>query len=157
MDARRPGSPSRTGNSFLEFTACPGPALFPRVPHVVAPREEPEEAEGSGTDDDDGIIREEDGPPLVEDAISEEVAARTDLRALAKHLSHLLPHLPKNPYCQTCQLAKMCNQYTKRGAFKRKPKKFRDLVTCDHMVTRALRMEGCMGEGSAFVVKGQRH
>ena len=47
----------------------------------------------------------------------------------------------------------MCNQYTKRGAFKRKLSKFGELVTCDHMVTRALRMEGCLGEANAFVVK----
>ena len=47
----------------------------------------------------------------------------------------------------------MCNLYTKRGAFKRKLTKFGELVTCDHMVTRALRMEGCLGEANAFVVK----
>ena len=120
---------------------------------MIARAGDPEEPEESDPEEDEGIIRDENAPPLVEDDIPEEMAARTDLRAAAKHPSHLLTHLPKNPYCQTCQLAKMCNQYTKRGAFKRQPKKFGDLVTCDHMVTRALRMQGCLGEANAFVVK----
>ena len=33
------------------------------------------------------------------------------------------------------------------------PTKFGELVTCDHMVTRALRMEGCLGEANAFFLK----
>ena len=151
-DASRLGVPRQHPGPFLEFVACPGEALFPRVPHVLADPGEDAEA-GDGDQEDDGIIRVADAPPLEEDAIPEDENGRINHRALANHISHTLTHLPKNPYCQVCQLAKMCNMYTKRGAFSRPLRKFGDLVTCDHMVTRALRMEGCLGEGNAFVVK----
>ena len=70
MGASRLGVPSPIADSFLEFTACPGQALFPRVAHVLVPGAEPDDEEGSGTDEDDGIVREDDGQPLVEDDLS---------------------------------------------------------------------------------------
>ena len=94
--------------------------------------------------------------PLVEEGIGD-VDIRVDHRALAKTTFHLLTHLPKNPYCQGCQVSKTSNLYTKRGAFRQKRqaaiKGFGDLVTCDQMIMKAVRQRGCCGEANAFIVK----
>ena len=53
------------------------------------------------------------------------------LKAEAKTIAHLLTHRYKNPYCQSCIRAKMKHFKTYRGVFKRKLKKWGDLVTFD--------------------------
>ena len=83
-----------------------------------------------------------------------DVAHVSKLKLASKSLTILLTHLPNNPFCQDCQMAKMKknNKYTKRGVFKRQPDKFLDLVTADHVITRHPRMIGDSGEECAFVV-----
>ena len=49
-------------------------------------------------------------------------------------------------------MANMKNKDAKRGAFKRRPTKFLDLVTADHIITRHPRMIGQSGEECAFVI-----
>ena len=51
----------------------------------------------------------------------------------AKSLVHKLTHLPKNPYCDSCQRGKIKEKYSRRGAFKREIEKWCELVTFDHL------------------------
>ena len=82
-------------------------------------------------------------PPVVE----------RDLRAEAKSLKHLMTHLPKNPYCDACQRAKMVNVKSFRGDgiegydFT----KFGEHITLDTMVLHGLTNRGINGETDAIV------
>ena len=68
-------------------------------------------------------------------------------------LHHLLTHLPKNPYCVSCQQAKMRQRYYHRGAFKRELDQFGEIITCDHVVTPSMRMQGLGGERFGLSVR----
>ena len=117
--AGRPGDRTPSPEPSSDATACPGeeqPSACPRVPSMLGSGRAGAEDPEVDDEDDDGIIRDELSIVLlVENALPDERVARIDHRALANHPSHLLTHLPNSPYCQTCQLAKMCNLYTKRG------------------------------------------
>ena len=81
--------------------------------------------------------------------------AQRDLRTEARSLTHLLTHLPKNPYCDACIRAKMRNRKRFAGAFKvkRDPKKWCDIVSADHLVSKGSRMRGVTGHTNALVIK----
>jgi hypothetical protein len=68
--------------------------------------------------------------------------SRRSRKAEALQLSHKLTHLPKNPFCQACQEAKMKQYYSKRGAFARELEKWGSIVTCDHIASASMRMIG---------------
>ena len=74
--------------------------------------------------EDVGKIKEE--IPLAESK------ARRDLRIESVSLQHLLSHLPKNPYCVSCQQAKMRQRYSHKGAFKRDIDQFGEILTLWH-------------------------
>ena len=80
-------------------------------------------------------------------------AVERDLRAEAKSLKHLMTHLPKNPYCDACQRAKMVNVKSFRGDgiegydFT----KFGEHITLDTMVLHGLTNRGINGETDAIV------
>ena len=63
----------------------------------------------SRADESDHGSKSKGSPP------SPEPRAR-DLRAEAKSFRHLMTHLPKNPYCDACQRAKMENASRQRSA-----------------------------------------
>ena len=71
-------------------------------------------------------------------------AVERDLRAEAKSLKRLMTHLPKNPYCDACQRAKMVNVKSFRGDgiegydFT----KFGEHITLDTMVLHGLTNRG---------------
>ena len=106
--------------------------------------------------------RPEDEPelaPLDEEVgediepLAPEARMRRDLRAEATSLRHLLTHLPKNPYCVHCQQAKTLQRYSHKGAFKREIDQFGEIVTCDHVVAPAMRMQGLGGEKYGLSVR----
>ena len=57
------------------------------------------------------------------------------VREQARQIEHLLTHLPANPYCDACQRGKMTQPRHMTGAFKRKLKKWCQIVTADHLVS----------------------
>ena len=96
-------------------------------------------------DDDDVNVADEDGPPNLR--------KRGTLKIEAEHISHLLTHRYKNPYCDACVRAKMKHFKTFRGAFRRKLKKFGDLITFDYVDTRQVRDDASMIEREVLVVR----
>ena len=98
---------------------------------------------GDGADD----VSKAKGPPP-----SPEPQAR-DLRAEAKSIRHLMTHLPKNPYCDACQRAKMENVKSFRQDSPRDKgfEKFGEHVTVDTMVLHGLGNRGNNGETDAVV------
>ena len=120
-------------------------------------------AESSGgdapaADDADGVVGGDapaDGDVKEEKCKAEPLAPppkpvvhRTprDLKAEAISLPHLLTHMPYNPYCEACKLAKM----TRKQAWRQhkepdaKPKKFGDLVSADYIVAQSEESMGVM-------------
>jgi hypothetical protein len=88
-----------------------------------------------------------------EEPLGEETKARRDFKAEATSLRHLLTHLPKNPHCVSCQQAKMRQRYSHKSAFKREISQFGEIITCDHVVAPAMRMQGLGGEATGLSVK----
>ena len=76
-----------------------------------------------------------------------------DLRAEAKSLKHLMTHLPKNPYCDACQRAKMVNvkSFRHEGIEGYEFTKFGEHITLDTMVLHGLTNRGINGETDAIV------
>ena len=71
------------------------------------------------------------------------------LKAEARSKEHLLTHEPKNPWCPTCQRAKMMKKPSLRKGpprLLRGHPKFGDEVTMDHFVTRSAISRGYGGE-----------
>ena len=75
------------------------------------------------------------------------------MKAEAKTLVHILTHRYKNPYCDACVRAKMKHFKSYRGAFRRKLKKFGDLVTVDFMDTRKVYDNGHLLENEVLIVR----
>ncbi|CAE7620794.1 JNK, partial [Symbiodinium sp. CCMP2592] len=76
-----------------------------------------------------------------------------DLKDEAKSIRHLMTHLPKNPYCDACQRAKMENVKSFRQDSPRDKgfEKFGEHVTIDTMVLHGLGNRGNNGETDAVV------
>eukprot|EP00972_Heterocapsa_arctica_P000478 69589-Heterocapsa_arctica.AAC.1 len=55
-------------------------------------------------------------------------------------LEHMLNHKPSNPNCDACVRGKMRDNRKFKGAFaaSRHPKKYLELVTCDHIVSHTM-------------------
>eukprot|EP00972_Heterocapsa_arctica_P044078 6508075-Heterocapsa_arctica.AAC.1 len=62
-------------------------------------------------------------------------APRPNLRDVAMTLEHMLNHKPANPNCDACLRGKMRDSRKLVGSFAahRRPTKFLELVTCDHI------------------------
>ena len=113
-------------------------------------KEEPAEipAEAEGALPEVKIEKEDEAKPEFEPT-----HRARDLQEDAKSLKHKLTHLPKNPYCQACQEAKMKQAYSRRGAFQRPTEHFGQLISFDHMFSAQARMVGLNGELHAFNIK----
>ena len=124
-----------------------------------------------------------DRPEVVQhgEQISEEAKPKSDdgdqelqrlptkgekLKAEAISLSHLLTHTPKNPYCETCQRAKMQAKAAPNRKAKNKtknsspdegeeipPKKFGDAITGDHFIAHDELDSAITGEKAALVLR----
>ena len=84
------------------------------------------------------------------------------LKEEAKSIQHMLTHIPKNPYCDICQHAKMFNPpwRTVGASTKVDAEKFGDRITADFRITRGEEEEkeeeeevGIDDKRSALVVK----
>ena len=130
--------------SFLPGELHPGPpAATTPDPHAVS-------------DDEQG---DEDGLPEAEERLvpspppEKRDKGEAALRAEATTLRHLMTHTPKNPFCSTCNKAKM-HKPTKRskgGSETVEVEKFGDHITCDHLVTRSLEEESIDGDRVVLV------
>ena len=83
---------------------------------------------------------EGEAQPEEELAAAEEAAPPAKVKLLkdrAKSRDHLLTHQPPNPECEACVAAKMRDVQHFRGAFDRSPQEWGDLMTCDHIDSRA--------------------
>ncbi len=125
----------------------PGPAEDPPDNTGEADREsEPGPAEDPPAD-------AEDADPEVEVAPEDGGGRAKDRRAEARSLSHKLTRLPKNPFCEACQTAKMKQTYSRRGAFSREVGRWGQSITCDRAISRSIRMQGLHGETAVFTVR----
>ena len=70
--------------------------------------------------------------------------SKRDLKAEAKSVTHMLTHLPKNPFCSVCQRAKLENakSYKHGGVSAHKYESFGDHVTGDTIVLHGLKDRG---------------
>ena len=91
--------------------------------------------------------------PVVKDAPRKPGEAA--LRDEATSLQHLMCHTPKNPFCETCNRAKM-HKYPSRqkgGSTQVEAKKFGDHLTADHLITSDDREIGIDQSRAALVVR----
>ena len=142
----------------------PGPETEEPDDHPVIVDVEAEVGRGEGEDGLAPLPPPAQAPPLGDDAPraddgDEPVAdvdgggLRRTRRAEAQSAIHKLTHLPKNPFCQACQEAKMKQYYSKRGAFAREVTRWGAIITCDHMAAASMRMKGIGQETTAMTVK----
>lgn len=118
--------------------------------------EDKEEGLGSGdrrrkrnADDE----KDEDDVDVDDEVAGPNLHQRGTLRSEANKIEHILTHRYKNPYCDACVRAKMRHHKTYRGAFRRKLKKFGDLVTFDFVDTREINEPGHRVEKEVLVIR----
>jgi len=96
-------------------------------------------------------------PPDAPANVEESEGTRRDLKAEAKSTRHLLTHKPFNPHCDGCKVAKMREKSHFKGAFKREIKKWGEVVTADHLVSKRgckkRTWVGCTGDTNALNIK----
>ena len=142
------------------------------------PYKDSESAHGDGLSNDfiprgKAIPAPEADAPLVIDPGGELVPAERDerlappvrpekenrgemaLKAEALSLRHLMSHTPKNPFCETCQRAKMTKSVSRKsdGSTLVEAENFGDHITADHLITRDEREESIDGDRVALVIK----
>ena len=91
--------------------------------------------------------------PILKDAPRERGEAA--LRDEATSLQHVMCHTPKNPFCETCNRAKMYKYPSKQkgGSTQVEAKKFGDHLTADHLITSDDREIGIDQSRVALVVR----
>ena len=110
------------------------------------------EDEGHGAPEE---VAEGDEDDIEIDVVEGEsrVAKRGTLKREANSLNHKLTHRYKNPYCDSCIRAKMKHFKTRRGSYKREPKKFGDLITFDAVDTSKVHDDVLVLEKEVLVVR----
>jgi hypothetical protein len=93
-------------------------------------------------------------PAASDDEAGADNRAVRDLKAEAKSLRHLMTHLPKNPYCDSCQRAKMVNVHHKQGGGvdKFEATEFGEHITGDTLVLHGKVDRGINGESNGVVL-----
>ena len=109
------------------------------------------------------FTRPDDDPELVPDSDldldhgpeGEDLPRDERLRLEARSQKHLFCHRPKNPFCPTCQKAKMMAPYARKtgGSSTVRSEAYGDHVTMDHIIARDLRDYGFDDQRVALVVK----
>eukprot|EP00435_Cladocopium_sp_Y103_P031553 s503_g8.t1 len=141
---------------FVEFNMPMSHDVEDKDPSPDEPEMDPEDEEIDGgrcrvrrveeqKEDDDLDAPDDDGNP--------ELRRRGTLKAEARELKHLLTYRYKNPYCDACVRAKMKYYKSYRGAFKRKLKKFGDLITFDFVDTSRVHDKGLLLENEVLIVR----
>ena len=102
---------------------------------------------------DEGIDEGDDPDDEVERFVRSR--KEQDLVAEASTKEHLFAHYPKNPFCRTCQRAKMLAPYarSKGGQGRLETKAFGDHIIADHVILKANIEQGIKGEWCALVIK----
>jgi len=104
---------SPTGRSIPIEVDGDIPYVSHRAPASAMP------AEAASSDDPPAIGGDPPADPPAEDLaiqVEDDTSKEVRLRAEANSLAHLLTHRYKNPYCSTCQQAKLEGGYPSRGA-----------------------------------------
>jgi hypothetical protein len=111
----------------------------------------PEHPCGTEVIDDQGdLIDLTDEPDLVEPP---SLSKREQLKIEATSASHLRDHLPKNPYCPSCQVGKMIRRsHGKKRDIAARPTKFGEQITADHLVAESEISQSFLGDKEAVVV-----
>ena len=96
-----------------------------------------------------------EGEAFVVDFSSKRSQGEQALREEAKSKSHLLCHLPKNPFCKTCQQAKMLKPPSRvsGGSKHIDAERFAEHLTADFLIAATDEEAGLDGEQVAMVVK----
>ena len=96
-----------------------------------------------------------EGEAFVVDFSSKRSQGEQALREEAKSKNHLLCHLPKNPYCKTCQQAKMLKPPSRvsGGSKHIDAERFAEHITADFLIAATDEEAGLDGEQVAMVVK----
>ena len=68
-------------------------------------------------------------------------------------MKHKLIHKPKNPYCEACTRGKMRRGKLFKGSYNRKPTKWGQIITCDHIVSQKDNMLGVTGDRDCLTIK----
>ena len=88
--------------------------------------------------------------------IFEREAIKNSSQKIAKSLTHLCTHLPKNPYCTSCMRPKV-NRKRKRPRRGKKHTieacKFGDSVTGDHLIFNGVLSNGMDGEAVGILLR----
>ena len=108
------------------------------------------EVPGVGVEGADAEVEE---PEELEEDDPHVPGRQARLKTEASSVLHKLTHLPKNPFCDSCQRGKMKEKYSRRGAFKRNVEKWCEQVTFDHLYSGSERAVGVDGETAGFVVR----
>ena len=93
--------------------------------------------------------------PDDEEVVAVRSRKSADLIVEAQSSKHQFLHFPKNPFCRTCQRARMLAPYarSKGGQARVDTTRFGDHIIADHLLTRANVEEGIKGEKVALVIK----
>ena len=88
---------------------------------------------------DDPVVVDAGDAAVPDEAAEEAPSKVAQLKAEAKSLTHLLGHRFKNPYCPSCQIAKLHVFPARKKAAAPVPedeKRFGRSITADHVVLR---------------------
>ena len=103
-------------------------------------------------DEEEGI--DEGVNPDDEEVVAVRSRKSADLIVEAQSSKHQFLHFPKNPFCRTCQRARMLAPYarSKGGQARFDTTRFGDHIIADHVLIKA-NVEGMKGEKVALVIK----
>ena len=104
-------------------------------------------------DEEEGI--DEGVNPDDEEVVAVRSRKSADLIVEAQSSKHQFLHFPKNPFCRTCQRARMLAPYarSKGGQARVETNRFGDHIIADHVLIKANVEEGIKGEKVALVIK----
>ena len=104
-------------------------------------------------DEEEGI--DEGVNPDDEEVVAVRSRKSADLIVEAQSSKHQFLHFPKNPFCRTCQRARMLAPYARSnsGQARVDTTRFGDHIIADHVLIKANVEEGMKGEKVALVIK----
>ena len=82
------------------------------------------------------VVSSEDDNELAKDTISDLMMPKTEGARIEKPRHNQRTHKPADPNCDSCMRGKTRNKRTKKGALKRSPEQFREIITLDHVLMR---------------------
>ena len=131
------------------------------VPEIIGdPFEEQEEKRAAERSAIESANRKVEPPAAVEGPLDPEFIRKRDrgisaLKAEAKSVAHQMSHIPKNPYCEVCNKAKMLKPPGRAvgGSNQIESDRFGQHLTADFLVTMSEAEQGMDHDRVALVVK----